>query len=117
MQNILFMAGVLRQLVRPQKKALNQKAMELEAAREILAEVFGVRPSEVDDMLLNHVEKASKIWTQKRSGQDFNSKVPPFWHKHRKREERRSEKRLRLPMGVSESPRLGSYDAYIKNSF
>jgi len=44
---MFFMAGVLR----PQKKALNQKAMELEAAREILAEVFGVRLSEVDKMI------------------------------------------------------------------
>jgi transcriptional regulator CtsR len=51
MQYILCMAGVLRQLVRPQKKALNQKAMELEAAREILAEVFGVVLSEVDEMI------------------------------------------------------------------
>ena len=45
------MAGVLRQLFRSQKTALNQKAMELEAAREILAEVFGVRLSEVDEMI------------------------------------------------------------------
>ena len=45
------MAGVLEQLIRPQKKATNQKAMELEAAREILAEVFKVRLSEVDEMI------------------------------------------------------------------
>ena len=45
------MAGVLRQLVRFQKKAMSQKAMELEAAKEILAEVFKVRLSEVDDMI------------------------------------------------------------------
>ena len=31
--------------------AMSQKAMELEAAREILAEVFGVRLSEVDEMI------------------------------------------------------------------
>jgi hypothetical protein len=47
------MAGVLRQLFKPQKKAMSQKAMELEAAREILAEVFGVRLSEVDEMIEN----------------------------------------------------------------
>lgn len=29
----------------------DRKAMELEAAREILAEVFGVRLSEVDEMI------------------------------------------------------------------
>ncbi len=45
------MTGVLEQLFRPQKKAMSQKAMELEAAREILAEVFGVRLQEVDEMI------------------------------------------------------------------
>ena len=50
------MAGVLRQLVGPQKKALNQKAMELEVAMEILAEVFGVRISEVDEMIQSRFE-------------------------------------------------------------
>jgi uncharacterized tellurite resistance protein B-like protein len=48
------MAGVLR----PQKKAISQKAMELEAAREILAEVFGVRLSEVDEMIQSRFEAA-----------------------------------------------------------
>jgi uncharacterized tellurite resistance protein B-like protein len=68
---MFFMSGVLRQLVRPQKKALNQKAMELEAAREILAEVFGVRLSEVDEMIKNRFqageEKRSmdgELWPQ-----------------------------------------------------
>lgn len=46
------------QLVRPQKKAMSQKAMELEAAREILAEVFRVRVSEVDEMIQNRFEAA-----------------------------------------------------------
>jgi len=46
------MAGVLEQLFRSGKKALNdEKAMELQAAREILAEVFGVRLTEVDQMI------------------------------------------------------------------
>jgi hypothetical protein len=48
---MFFMAVVLEQLIRPQKKAMSQKAMELEAAREILAEVFGIRLSEVDEMI------------------------------------------------------------------
>ena len=48
---MFFMAGVLEQLFRPQKKAMGQKSMELEAAREILAEVFGVRLSDVDEMI------------------------------------------------------------------
>jgi hypothetical protein len=53
------MAGVLGHLLRPQKKAMSQKAMELEAAREILAEVFRVRLSEVDEMIRNRFEAAS----------------------------------------------------------
>ncbi len=57
---MFFMAGVLEQLIRPQKKAMSQKAMELEAAREILAEVFRVRISEVDEMIRNRFEAAGK---------------------------------------------------------
>ncbi len=46
------MPGVLERLFRPQKKAMHDhRAMELEAAREILAEVFGVQLSEVDQMI------------------------------------------------------------------
>jgi hypothetical protein len=55
---MFFMAGVLEQLFRPQKKAMSQKAMELEAAREILAEVFRVRISEVDEMIRCRFEAA-----------------------------------------------------------
>jgi len=67
------MAGVLEQLFRPQKRAVmhcSPKAMELEAAREILAEVFGVRLSEVDEMIRIRFEvedKGSKegdLWPQ-----------------------------------------------------
>jgi len=36
---------------------MSQKAMELEAAREILAEVFRVRLSEVDEMIQNRFEE------------------------------------------------------------
>ena len=47
------MAGVFEQLFRPQQKTIyqDQKAMELEAAKEILAEVLRVRLSEVDEMI------------------------------------------------------------------
>ena len=50
---LLIMAGVFEQLFRPQQKTIyqDQKAMELEAAKEILAEVFRVRLSEVDEMI------------------------------------------------------------------
>ena len=70
---MLFMAGVLEQLFRPQKMAVvycNPKAMELEAAREILAEVFGVRLSEVDEMIWSRFEAEDKgpeeevLWPQ-----------------------------------------------------
>jgi hypothetical protein len=60
------MAGVLRQLVRPQKKAMSRKALELEAAREILAEVFGVRLSEVDEMIRSRFEAEDKAHREER---------------------------------------------------
>ena len=66
---MLFMAGVLEQLFRPQKKALSKKAMELDAAREILAEVFGVRLSEVDEMIQIRFEAAKhEVISHKENG-------------------------------------------------
>ena len=56
------MAGVLEQLIRPQKKAMHRselKAMELETAKEILAEVFRVKLTEVDEMIQNRFEATS----------------------------------------------------------
>lgn len=51
------MAGVIEQLFRPQKTAVqDRRAMELDAAREILAEVFGVKLSEVDEMIDNRFQ-------------------------------------------------------------
>jgi predicted enzyme related to lactoylglutathione lyase len=65
------MAGVLEQLFRPQNKAVHHdmKALELEAAKEILAEVFGVRLSEVDEMIRCRFEvevsvKENGLWPQ-----------------------------------------------------
>jgi len=55
------MAGVLELLIRPQKRAVvhcNPKALELQTAKEILAEVFRVRLSEVDEMIQNRFEAA-----------------------------------------------------------
>jgi hypothetical protein len=59
------MAGVLEQLIRPQKRAvahctsrMNPKALELQTAKEILAEVFRVRISEVDEMIQNRFQAA-----------------------------------------------------------
>ena len=74
------MAGVLDQLLRPQKRAvvhcifrMNPKALELQMAKEILAEVFKVRLSEVDEMIRNRFQtsgsddtgnKESGLWPQ-----------------------------------------------------
>jgi len=65
------MAGVLEQLFRPQQKTIyqDQKAMELEAAKEILAEVFKIRLSEVDEMIRCRFEvevsvKENGLWPQ-----------------------------------------------------
>jgi len=68
---LLIMAGVLEQLFRPQQKTIyqDQKAMELEAAKEILAEVFRIRLSEVDEMIRCRFEvevsvKEDGLWPQ-----------------------------------------------------
>ena len=66
------MAGVLEQLIRPQKRAvvhrMNPKALELQTAKEILAEVFRVRVSEVDEMIQNRFDEAcceeDGLWPQ-----------------------------------------------------
>jgi hypothetical protein len=62
---MLIMAGVLGQLITPQKRVvvhctsrMNPKALELQTAKEILAEVFRVRISEVDEMIQNRFEAA-----------------------------------------------------------
>lgn len=55
------MAGVF-ELLKPQKRTVvhcNPKALELQMAKEILAEVFRVRLSEVDEMIQNRFEAAS----------------------------------------------------------
>ena len=57
------MAGVLEQLIRPQKKVVvyrNPKELELQTAKEILAEVFRVGLSEVDEMIQNRFQVAAK---------------------------------------------------------
>jgi hypothetical protein len=55
------MAGVLGLLTKPQKRAVyhpDPKARELETAKEILAEVFRIRISEVEEMIRNRFEDA-----------------------------------------------------------
>ncbi|MDD2835086.1 MAG: hypothetical protein PHY05_02955 [Methanothrix sp.] len=61
------MAGVLERITSPQKQRrlvqhsgkspwVNPKVLELQAAMEILAEVFGMRISEVEEMLRERSE-------------------------------------------------------------
>jgi hypothetical protein len=59
------MAGVLNQLIWPEKSLVRHiipqvdtAALELEAAKEILAEVFKIEISEVDEMILSRFEEA-----------------------------------------------------------
>ena len=61
------MAGVLEGLRWPQKKRVvhssaaskvNLRALELQAAKEVLAEVFGVRISDVDEMIQCRFDEA-----------------------------------------------------------
>jgi hypothetical protein len=68
-----IMAGVLEQLIKPQKRVVvycNLKELELQTAKEILAEVFKVRLSEVDEMIQSRFEaedmgsKERGLWSQ-----------------------------------------------------
>ena len=69
---MLSMAGVLEQLIRQQNRVVHRdlKAMELVAAKEILAEVFRVPLSEVDEMIRCRFEvegvdpKEKGLWPQ-----------------------------------------------------
>jgi hypothetical protein len=72
------MAGVLGQLLRPQKKAehCDPKVLELETAKEILAEVFRVRLSEVDEMIHNRFEE---VHSQEVSSEEDGLWPREFW--------------------------------------
>lgn len=62
------MAGVLEIIRWPQKKLVvghsstttkvDLRVLELQAAKEILAEIFGVRNSDVEEMIQNRYEEA-----------------------------------------------------------
>ena len=61
------MAGVLERIRWPQKKLVimhrsttpkvDLRVLELQAAKEVLAEVFGVKISDVEEMILNRYEE------------------------------------------------------------
>ena len=54
------------------RRAVSSKAMELETAKEILAEVFGTRPGEVEEMLERRLEERSWAESVKKGfGQPF----------------------------------------------
>ncbi len=56
-----IMAGVLGHLFGPQKTPVkDRRTVELKAAREILAEVFGIKLSEVDEMIENRFQAGGK---------------------------------------------------------
>ena len=61
------MAGVLERIIWPQKTEVQDlKAMELDAAREILSEVFGVKLSEVDEMIENRFQAGDEVESRSR---------------------------------------------------
>jgi hypothetical protein len=63
------MAGVLERIRWPQKKLVvvhsttapkvDLRVLELQAAKEVLAEVFGVRVSDVEEMIQNRYDEIS----------------------------------------------------------
>jgi hypothetical protein len=73
-RTIYIMVGVFGQQIRPQKRMmrhstsrLDTRALELETAKEILAEVFRLRISDVDEMIQNRFEnyedtKENGLW-------------------------------------------------------
>lgn len=53
------MAGVLRRVWSQKTEVQDRKSMELEVAKEILAEVFRIRLADVNEMIQNRFEAAS----------------------------------------------------------
>ncbi len=57
-------------LIEP-RRTVNTRAMELETAKEILAEIFHARPADVEEMIQRRLEKRDwleekKIWPEER---------------------------------------------------
>ena len=46
-----------RRAIEPRRAAVSTRAMELETAKEILAEVFHARPGEVEEMIRSRPEE------------------------------------------------------------
>jgi len=54
-----IMAGVLRRVWSQKTEVQDRKSMELEVAKESLAEVFRIRLADVNEMIQNRFESAS----------------------------------------------------------
>jgi len=54
----------LRRVIEP-RRAVNIRRMELETAKEILAEVFHARPGEVEEMIKSRLEERS--WDEEKN--------------------------------------------------
>jgi hypothetical protein len=69
---------------------VNPKILELQAAKEILAEVFGARPSDVEEMILSRYDDVryeensfgdGELWPEEfqlEEGQDSQSPAQPW---------------------------------------
>ena len=55
--------------IEPRRVAVSIGAMELETAKEILAEVFGARPGEVEEMIKSRLEERS--WDEEKKEKNF----------------------------------------------
>ena len=53
------------------RMAVSGKALELETAKEILAEVFGTRPGEVEEMIQRRLEESGTESVKKGFGEPF----------------------------------------------
>ncbi|MGB4087389.1 hypothetical protein [Methanothrix sp.] len=57
------LTAVMGKLARPQRypvdRRADQMALELQAAKEILAEVFRIKMTEVDEMILSRLDEAT----------------------------------------------------------
>ena len=51
------------------RSMLSIRAMELQTAKEILAEVFGARPGEVEEMIKSRLEERS--WDEEKKEKNF----------------------------------------------
>jgi hypothetical protein len=72
MYYMLYMAGVLEFMRRSRKKLISQhlpldnfhpKVLELQTAKELLAEIFGISVLEVEEMILLRCEK-KELWPE-----------------------------------------------------